>query len=84
MTRVILGAILLFLIGRALSRLVRGVLEGAGYQRGGGQPSAVGLVRDPICGTFVLPGRALTAGAGRDVKHFCSEQCRQTWQARRG
>ena len=82
MTRLILWAILIILLARALSRLMKGVLEGAGYRRGGSGPPGVALVRDPVCGVFVAPGQALAIGSGRDAKFFCSEKCRQAWRAR--
>ena len=80
MTRFILYAILVLVLIRALSRLMRGVLEGAGYQRRS-QPAApsVNLVRDPICGMFVVPSKALTSGSGASTRYFCSERCRQQW-----
>lgn len=82
MTRFILYGILFVVLIRALSRLMRGVLEGAGYQRGGTptKPS-VNLVRDPVCGMFVVPSKALTAGTGAETKYFCSEKCRRQWRA---
>ena len=79
MGKVLLWIILIVLLVRSLSRLVRGVLEGAGYRRGIDAPGAVGLVKDPVCGVFVVPGRALTAGSGKSVKYFCSEKCRRQW-----
>jgi hypothetical protein len=78
----ILRLILLFVVVRAVWMLVRGVLEGAGYQRIDQSPPSVKLVRDPVCGVFVTPTQALTAGSGRDIAYFCSEKCRQAWQRR--
>ena len=63
---------------RALSRLARGVLEGAGYSRTPAR-SSVSLVRDPVCGVFVAPANALTSGSGQATKYFCSEKCRRDW-----
>ena len=83
MVRFILIAILILFVVRALSRLARGVLEGAGYQRGEAGKPAVKLVRDPVCGTFVTPTQALTAGAGSETRYFCSEKCRREWRASR-
>ena len=81
MTRFILYAILFVVIVRALSRLVKGILEGAGYQRDAVQAKpSVNLVRDPVCGMFVVPSKALTAGTGTSTRYFCSEQCRQQWK----
>jgi YHS domain-containing protein len=82
MARFILWAILLLLVTRSLSRLVRGVLEGAGYTRDASPERSVGLVRDPICGVFVVPGQALTTGSGTATRYFCSEACRKEWMRR--
>ena len=81
MTRFILYAILFVVLIRALSRLMRGILQGAGYQRDAIQAKpSVNLVRDPVCGVFVVPSKALTAGSGGDTKYFCSEKCRREWK----
>jgi YHS domain-containing protein len=82
MGRLILWAILLFFIARAVSRLLRGVLEGAGYRRDAPQQRSVGLVKDPVCGVFVVPGQALAAGTGSGARYFCSEKCLREWQRR--
>ena len=82
MVRLILWIILIAFLLRALSRLVSGVLEGAGYRRESTQVRGVSLVKDPVCGVFVVPGQALGLGSGRDAKFFCSEKCRQAWRAR--
>jgi YHS domain-containing protein len=79
-------ALLLFLLAvllvRALLRLFRGVVEGAGYRRDGGGPPGVSLVRDPVCGMFVVPTKALTSGGGAETRYFCSEKCRSEWLRR--
>jgi YHS domain-containing protein len=82
MARLLLWAILLVLFLRSASRLLRGVLEGAGYTRDGAAQRSVGLVRDPVCGVFVVPGQALTAGTGSEARYFCSEKCRREWMGR--
>ncbi len=82
MARFILWSILLTLLLRSVSRLLHGVMEGAGYRRGPAQQKSVGLVRDPVCGVFVVPGQALTAGEGSSRRHFCSEKCRREWNSR--
>jgi YHS domain-containing protein len=79
MARLILWAILLVLAARSLSRLLHGVLEGAGYTRENAPPRSVGLVRDPVCGVYVVPGHALSAGSGAAIRYFCSEDCRRKW-----
>lgn len=82
MMKFILYAILFLFLIRALSRLFRGVLEGAGYTRVGTSQPSVNLVRDPVCGMFVVPSKALTSGSGGDTKYFCSEKCRREWGSR--
>ncbi len=82
MAKLILWAILLFFVVRAVSRLLRGVLDGAGYRRQTPAQQGVGLVRDPVFGVFVVPGQALMLGTGAGAKYFCSEKCRREWQQR--
>jgi uncharacterized protein len=82
MTRVIIWALLVILVVRALMRLGRGIMEGAGYTRHGQAPPSVPLVKDPVCGVFVPRTKALTAGSGSEMKFFCSEKCRQAWARR--
>lgn len=82
MARFILWSILITLLLRSLSRLLQGVLEGAGYTRGSAPQRSVGLVRDPVCGIFVVPGQALTSGEGSERRYFCSEKCRREWKSR--
>jgi YHS domain-containing protein len=79
MLRVFLIILLVYVAARVLWRVLRGVFEGLGYQQTGSAPSSVGLVRDPVCGTFVLPSKALTAGSGSNTRYFCSEKCRQDY-----
>ena len=81
MVRFILLLILLVIVVRLAWRFLMGVLEGAGYLRDGREAS-VGLVRDPVCGVFVVPSKALTAGQGAETRYFCSEKCRREWRER--
>jgi YHS domain-containing protein len=84
MLRLIIWAVLLIVIGRMVWRFVYAIFEGAGMLKGPGQrePAAVKLVRDPICGVFVVPGKALTSGSGTATRYFCSEKCRDQWGRR--
>jgi YHS domain-containing protein len=79
MAGLLLKIILIVLVARALWRLVGGILEGAGYSRSGAAAPSVKLVRDPVCGVFVVPSRALTSGTGATARYFCSEKCRRAW-----
>ena len=84
LTRLALFVILAFFIGRALWRLLDGIIEGAtGGSRGGRghvPQRGVQMVRDPICGTFLLPDRALTLVDGRTEVFFCSDACRDKYR----
>jgi YHS domain-containing protein len=42
-------------------------------------PPAVKMERDPVCGTYVIPGKALELARGRESLYFCSERCRNEW-----
>jgi hypothetical protein len=84
----LLRSVLIFLlvvfILRALWRLVSGIIEGiAGSPPVGGPPQrGVHMVRDPVCGTFVVPETATTLPVGTKVIHFCSPACRDKYRAR--
>jgi YHS domain-containing protein len=74
--RVILFLILLRLTWTLVLGVVRGLHEPGRPRRG---REAVHLVRDPICGTFVVPARALPLSRGGETQYFCSERCRQRY-----
>jgi YHS domain-containing protein len=82
MVRLLIFLVLVYFVTRAVWRLFRGIAEGLDGPRDPQSPSAVPLARDPVCGTFVVPSRALTAGSGNDIHFFCSERCRQAWTKR--
>ena len=82
MIRIILVGILILLVARAFWRLVDGILEAAGgTSRSRASTPAVKLVRDPVCGTYVAPGNALTLTARGATHYFCSEQCRSKFRS---
>ena len=81
MARIVLWAILLYVLWRVAWRLLKGVFQGMGYQRPG-DTNTVGLVRDPNCGTFVVPSHALTTGSGTSTRYFCSEKCKREYAAK--
>ena len=82
MARLILWAILALVLARLAWKLLKGIFEGMGYQGPGGGAKSVGLVRDPVCGMFVMPSNALTSGTGANTRDFCSEKCRQEFAQR--
>ena len=83
MVRLLIWLVLALVILRLLWRMLQGVFEGLGYQAPDRHGQSVGLVRDPVCGMFVLPSKALTSGTGSETRYFCSEKCRQDY-ARHG
>ena len=87
-------ALLLFLfflfVARAFWRLVEGVARGAmgegaappqSRRRGPAAPAAVKMTQCPVCGTYVIPEKAITGVNKGQVVHFCSEACRATFAA---
>ncbi len=85
MFRFLLYSVLLILFVRAMSRLWHGFVVGVngGVAPGRGQvpQRGVQMVRDPVCGTFIVPNRSLTLTSGPEVLHFCSSSCRDQYAA---
>jgi YHS domain-containing protein len=80
--RIILLGILILLIARAFWRLIDGILEASGgTSRSRASNPAVKLVRDPVCGTYVAPGNAVTMTTRGATHYFCSEECRSKYRA---
>jgi YHS domain-containing protein len=89
----VLRALLLFLfftfLIRAVWRLLDGVMRGAagdprtgpGGPRRDAQPSAVKMAQCPVCGTYVVPGKALTTVSRGQTVYFCSDACRAQFAA---
>src|SRR6185295_10995838 len=82
-----MGAVLdfiLFLVAlRALWRLASGVMSGMKARpRAAQRPDrGIQMARDPMCGTFVVPERAVTLVDGRQHLYFCSTACRDQYRA---
>jgi YHS domain-containing protein len=90
----ILLIVLSLFAGRAFWRIIGGIMEGLSGDptrskepsrraQGGGVPQhGVQMARDPICGTYVVPERAVAlndAPGGRVF--FCSIACRDQYRA---
>ena len=80
MIRFLVVTILILVVARAFWRVIDGILDGA-RAKNRGPASAVKLVRDPVCGTYVAPGTALSLSAGGTTHYFCSEECRAKYRA---
>jgi YHS domain-containing protein len=87
--RLLLILLLIVVVLQALGRLLQGFFEGVTGRppgrrgRRGVPATGAAMVRDPVCGTFVVQSRALTAARRGETAWFCSEQCRRRWQAER-
>jgi uncharacterized protein len=84
MIRFVIYLALLILLTRALSRLWGGFVEGLTGEprtRSRVPQRGVQMVRDPVCGTFVVPDRALMLSVGREQLYFCSTACRDKYRA---
>lgn len=84
--RVLIWGLLIFVVLRAIFRFLGGVIEG-----GSSRPSPTPqrkpekgemMVRDPVCGTFVVPSRSLSVRDRQGSHYFCSDKCRQDFLAR--
>ena len=82
MVRLVLLVALVLLLARVFWRLIDGIIEGAGGRRRDESRRAVPMARDPICGTFVVPGRAVMLADGQQRLYFCSTACRDKYRAR--
>jgi YHS domain-containing protein len=47
----------------------------------GGAPGSTLLHQDPVCGTYVAAASSLRKISKGQVYHFCSEECRDRFQA---
>ena len=85
MLRLVLLLVLFILIARTFWRVVDNVIVAASGrppdERGAPPLRGAKMVRDPICGTFVLPERAVSIAGGRGRVYFCSDACRDRYRA---
>ena len=85
--RYLLLLLLFWLIARAFWRLMEGVVRGAtssGPQASGPSRAAraVKMSQCPICGTYVVPGKAISLMLDGEVFYFCGDPHRAQFQAR--
>jgi len=82
MLRFALFLILAVFVARAFWRLVDGIIEGvSGQPRSNAPARSVQMARDPVCGTYVIPDRAVTLTVGGRQLFFCSPSCRDKYRA---
>lgn len=88
MIRLLALAFAALIVWRALSGLLQGIarglrgdVAGGGARRSGVPVRGVQMVRDPHCGTFLVPTRGVAAEV-RGARHvFCSPACRDAFAA---
>ena len=82
MIRLALVLLLFVFIARTFWRAFDGILEGLSGRPPGTTPQrGTHMVRDPVCGTFILPGQAVTLADGSRRVSFCSTNCRDKYRA---
>ena len=78
----LLRVVLIVIVVWAIWRFLSGVVEGAMGQPQVSASQGVPLVRDPVCGTYVVRSRAVTLTHGNSVEYFCSDRCRHAYAKR--
>ena len=83
--RLALFIVLGVIVARAFWRLVDGIVEGvSGWPKGGRSQvptRGVQMVRDPVCGTFVVPSTPHRKTISGTAYYFCSPECRDKFHA---
>ena len=90
MARFILLMVLFMVIARTFWNFVDAVVRGAtGTNRTSGPanrrsnaPAAVRMQQCPVCGTYVVPGKAISVISQGAPVYFDSEKCRAEFQSR--
>ena len=82
MVRFFLLFILFVIVAQLFWRFMAGVKVGLKPPGSTHVPQqGVHMVRDPVCGTFVVPNRAMMLTKGSEQIYFCSDQCRNKYRA---
>lgn len=87
MARFILLFLLVLAAARFFWRLIELALKAslgsqAASPRGGGPPASVKMQPCPVCGTYVVPGRAISSVSRGATVYFCSDKCRAEYHPR--
>ena len=95
MARFLLLLALFVVIARTLWRFFDAVMRGAsGTAAPGGRasgpfgsaqgkpPASVKMSQCPVCGTYVVPGKAISIVSGGSPIYFDTEKCRAEYQSR--
>lgn len=90
MARFILLLVLAAVIARTFWRFFDAIVRGAssatgttgGGRRASGPPASVKMQQCPVCGTYVVPGKAIELTSGSTPIYFDTEKCRAEFQSR--
>lgn len=87
MARFLLLLVLFTVFARIFWRFLEAVVRGASGpapQVGshGGTPASVKMQQCPVCGTYVVPGKAISIVSGGSPIYFDTEKCRAEYQSR--
>jgi uncharacterized protein len=74
MIRFLVFLLLALALYKLLTNLIRSTRSGRQDRPAGGKTAE--LVRDPQCGTYLLPEQGFSARVAGEVHYFCSEACR--------
>jgi hypothetical protein len=81
--RALLLILLFIFLARAVWRLLEGIVRGAmgpasdaGHRPAGAPPPTVKMAQCAVCGTYVVPAKALTGVSRGQAIYYCSEACR--------
>ena len=59
-----------------------GQRPGSPFDSAQGKQTAVKMSQCPVCGTYVVPGKAISIVSGGSPVYFDSEKCRAEYQSR--
>jgi hypothetical protein len=88
MARLLLLLALFVVIARLFWRFFDAVVRAAsgtapqGGGRPGGPAAAVKMSQCPVCGTYVVPGKAISLMSGGSPVYFDTEKCRAEFESR--
>ena len=79
--RLILFLVLALMAVRSALRFLAGLASGIAPERTATPPPQVmgHMVKDPVCGTYVVEGRAFRAVRDGQTAWFCSADCQHAW-----